>query len=311
MTRAAAISLYESGLEPTVSKLLDLSSEIERLNNELHKPKESSQPPEKDKTNEPAKPSGMTPPYEKPSSKGKRRKKRGRKKGHAGARRKKPDRVDEVKEHKLESCPHCQLSFDGKEPCETRTRYTEEIPQVRSIVTEHHIHRYYCRVCDKIVEAPVTDALPNSTMGIWTLVFTAWLHYGLGITTTKITRIINAVAQFEITQSGLFQAWYRLAEILKSVYDEIGQQAKESPVLYADETGWRNNGQTYWLHCLCNQVLAYFGIERSRGSPAIKKMLGEFFRGVLVSDFWGGYNFIKTLAKQKCLVHLLRDLVKT
>lgn len=31
----------------------------------------------------------------------------------------------------------------------------------------------------------------------------------------------------------------------------------------------------------------------------------------MISDFWGGYNFIKSFAKQKCLVHLLRELVKT
>lgn len=98
---------------------------------------------------------------------------------------------------------------------------------------------------------------------------------------------------------------------LKSVYDEIGAHAQASAVLNADETGWRVNGETYWLHCLCNQVLAYFGIAHSRGSPAIKKLLGEFFRGILISDFWGGYKFIKSFAKQKCLVHLLRELVKT
>jgi hypothetical protein len=159
----------------------------------------------------------------------------------------------------------------------------------------------------------VTDALPNSTIGVRpaTAGFTAWLHYGLGIATTKITRILNAAAQFKVTESGLFQAWYRLAEILKAVYNDIGQQAKASAGLNADETGWRVNGETYWLHCLCNQVLAYFGIERSRGSPAIKKLLGEFFRRILISDFWGGYNFIKALAKQKSLVHLFRELVKT
>jgi transposase len=88
---------------------------------------------------------------------------------------------------------------------------------------EHRIYRYYCRVCDKIVEAPVTDALPNSTIGVRTLVFTAWLHYGLGIATTQITRILNATAQFNVTASGLFQAWYRLAEILKAVYNDIGR----------------------------------------------------------------------------------------
>ncbi|MFQ5631005.1 MAG: transposase, partial [bacterium] len=311
MTRSEATGLYQSGLEPTVERLLELSAENDRLKNELQNLQQPSTNSQGEKATDPSQPSAMTPPYEKPSSNGKRRKKRGRKQGHPGARRPKPDRVDQVKEHKLESCPYCQSSLHGKEPCEVRTRYTEEIPQAQSIVTEHRIYRYDCRVCDKIVEASVSDALPKSTIGLRTLVLTCWLHYGLGLAVTKIVRLINTVAQFRITESGLLQAWYRLAEILKSVYDEIGQQTKESSVLNADETGWRVYGRTHWLHCLCNQMLVYFGIERSRGSPAIRKLLGEFFRGILVSDFWGGYNFIKAFAKQKCLVHLLRELVKT
>lgn len=305
MTRDEAIAIYHSGQEQTVGWLLKLSAENEKLKAELQQIKKGAQ------AADPAKPSGMTAPYQKGSSRGKRRKRPGRKRGHPGARRLKPERIDRVKEHKLDRCPYCQTSFNGREPCEIRTRYTEEIPQVQSVVTEHRIYRYDCKRCGKIVEAPVTDALPKSTIGLRTLVLTSWLHYGLGITVTKIVRIINTTAQFKITESGLFQAWYRLAAILKSAYENIGQQAKNSRVLHADETGWRVNGVTHWLHCLCNQFLAYYGIERSRGSPAIRKLLGEFFKGILVSDFWSAYNFIKALAKQRCLVHLFRELVKT
>lgn len=308
MTRAEAIALYQSGLEPTVAKLLELAAANDQLRQQL--PKLSARE-DNAKPVDPARPSAMTPAYEKPSSQRKRRKTPGRKKGHLGVRRKKPDHVDEVKEHKLEQCSDCGTSLRGKEACETRSRYIEDLPQMRSVVVEHRIYRYYCRACDKIVEAPVSAALPNSVIGLRTLVFAAWLHYGLGIAITKITRLLNVAAQFKVTASGLLQAWQRLAEILKSAYAEIGAEAQASAVLNADETGWRVNGVTFWLHCLCNQALAYFGIERSRGSPAIIKLLGEFFRGVLISDFWGGYNFIHAFAKQKCLVHLMREMVKT
>jgi hypothetical protein len=39
----------------------------------------------------------------------------------------------------------------------------------------------------------------------------------------------------------------------------------------------------------------------------VLKFLTDCFDGVLVSDFWGAYNVL-TCVKQKCLVHLLRDL---
>jgi hypothetical protein len=308
MTRGEAIALYETGLEPTVAKLLELAAAAEQLQLQLQT---LGSRQNNAGAVEPARPSAMTPTYEKPSSQGKRRKTPGRQHGHAGVRRKKPDHINEVKEHKLDHCPDCGQALQGKPPCAIRRRYTEEIPQPRSVVVEHRIYRYYCGQCNKIVEAPVTAALPNSTIGLRTLVFAAWLHYGLGIAVTKVTRLLNVAADFKVTASGLLQAWQRLAEILKSVYAEIGAEAKASAQLYADETGWRVNGVTYWLHCLCHQTLAYFGIDRSRGSPATIKLLGEFFRGVLISDFWGGYNFIQAFAKQKCLVHLLREVLKT
>ncbi len=40
------------------------------------------------------------------------------------------------------------------------------------------------------------------------------------------------------------------------------------------------------------------------------KALGEIFAGTLISDFFGAYNIIKAVAKQKCLVHLFRELEK-
>ena len=33
--------------------------------------------------------------------------------------------------------------------------------------------------------------------------------------------------------------------------------------------------------------------------------------GILISDFWGAYNIVKALAKQKCIYHLFTALVKT
>ena len=54
----------------------------------------------------PGTPSGMIPPYLKPAHR-QRKKKPGRKKGHQGAARKRPDKVDAHKKHKLCFCPDC------------------------------------------------------------------------------------------------------------------------------------------------------------------------------------------------------------
>jgi len=54
----------------------------------------------------PTTPSGMQPVYKKPSAKG-RKKRPGRKKGHPGVSRLRPEEVDHFKEHTLQHCPRC------------------------------------------------------------------------------------------------------------------------------------------------------------------------------------------------------------
>ena len=73
----------------------------------------------------PTTPSGMTPPYLKPSP-GRRRKRPGRKTGHEGVSRIQPEEVDHFKEHTLQCCPECQTPV--KETVKEYKRYTEDIP---------------------------------------------------------------------------------------------------------------------------------------------------------------------------------------
>ena len=257
------------------------------------------------RSDDPSCPSGQKPPYEKPCPKG-RKKKPGRKKGHAGRSRQRPDHVDRTEEHRVVNCPDCGHPL---KPCQgTRHRHIEDIPEgVRVEVTRHIIHRDWCPACRKRVEPVVPDALPNATIGNRLLVMSAWLHYALGNTISQILSVFNFHLQFNITPGGLVQMWHRLAEILESWYHEIAEDVIHAGALHADETGWRVNGRPHWLWCFTHHASTLFTIERSRAGPVVLKFITEYFDGVLVSDFWGAYNVL-TCAKQKCLVHLLRDL---
>jgi transposase len=255
----------------------------------------------------PSTPSGMKPLYQKPSAPARGRKKPGRKKGHLGSRRDMPERIDRCVEHRAKACPDCGGELNRC--AQTRKRYTEDIPEnLESEVTEHIIHRDWCPYCKKKVEPAVTEAIPNATLGNRTLVLSAWLHYCLGTTLSQVVDVFNFHLTIKVTPGGLIQMWHRLARILVAWNEEIKQQALESGVLHGDETGWRVNGKTQWLWCFATEHLSYFMIDRSRGSPALLKMFMKEFDGTLVTDFWGAYNALACASRQKCLVHLLRDL---
>jgi hypothetical protein len=84
---------------------------------------------------------------------------------------------------------------------------------------------------------------------------------------------------------------------------------RSSPVVHADETGWRINGKNVWCWCFSNPQLAVFLIDRSRSAGVVREALGDSLPGVLVTDFYAAYHAIDC-RKQRCLVHLLRELVK-
>jgi len=298
LSEQQAEEIYAQGKEAVVFALLELMKQL--AEQRAKTAAESHQTP--------ATPSGMKPPYQKPPAKS-RKKRPGAKPGHRGARRKTPQQIDWQVEHRADCCPDCGTRL--KRCQEIRTRYTEDIPQIEPEFTEHTIHRDWCPKCKKLVEPPVPDALPGSTLGNRVLALSAWLHYALGNTLSQIVEVFNFHLQLKITPGGLVQMWYRLQAILYAWYEQIQQEALRSAVLYADESGWRVDGKTHWLWCFTTKNLTFYMIDRSRGSPALLKFFIEEFAGTLVTDFWGAYNAVVCALRQTCLVHLLRELEHT
>jgi len=289
LTEEQARQIYQQGEEAVVFALLTLAQQAAT----------PSAPA-------PSTPSAMVPPYQKPTTRSPR-KTPGRKAGHTGNRRPIPQRIDQRQTHRLKRCSACGGPLQRCE--QTRTRYTEDIPKdITPVVTEHTIHRDWCPHCRRHVEPVVPAALPKATLGNRVLVLSAWLHYGLGNTLSQIVEIFNHHLQIKLTEGGLIQMWYRLQAVLFGWYLQIQAEAMTSAVLHADETGWRVNGKTHWLWCFSTPQLTFYMIDRSRGSPALRKFFQEEFNGILISDFWGAYNAVLCRKRQMCLVHLLRDL---
>ena len=297
LSEEQARELYRQGEEAVVFALLELTKRLAEAQGKT------------DPSITPSTPSSMIPTYKKPPAKRRGKKRPGAKPGHPGTRRETPEQIDWEEEHRAKRCPDCNSRL--KRCGETRKRYIEDIPEVQPEVTEHTIHRDWCPKCKKKIEPPVPDALPGSQLGNRVLVLSAWLHYALGNTLSQIVEVFNFHLQLKLTEGSLVGMWYRLQEVLFAWYEQIQQEALDSAVLHGDETGWRVDGKTNWLWCFGNSTLTYFMINRSRGSPALDEFFIREFDGTLVTDFWGAYNAVVCAARQKCFVHLLRELEQT
>jgi len=79
-----------------------------------------------------------------------------------------------------------------------------------------------------------------------------------------------------------------------------------SPVIHVDETKLSIRGIAKYAWGVTDGKHAIFRLTNTRETDFLQKLL-DGYSGVLVSDFYGGYDSMPC-RQQKCLVHLIRDL---
>ena len=92
-----------------------------------------------------------------------------------------------------------------------------------------------------------------------------------------------------------------VARLGQEEYNRLQQEIRASPVVYGDETGWREAGRNGYLWSFSNPEVRYFLRRGSRGSKVVAEVLGDEFDGVLVSDFWSATSPALTTCIKGCI----------
>jgi transposase len=236
----------------------------------------------------------------------KRSKKPGQKPGHLGITRHKPETINRIIEQTLRQCPDCHHRLSATQEIVEHTQ--EDIIPARVEVTLYKRHRYYCKHCRSMLTAPhASDEVPHGRIGPNALIHMAILKYHHGLPGNKIVELFGEMSGLKITEGAIAKALQRMSEWLGVEMEVILKAIRSSPDIRADETGWNINGKGHWLWAFVNKRLACYKIRRTRGSKVVKEILGTDYGGILITDFYAAYNKI-TAKKQKCLVHLLREI---
>jgi len=77
----------------------------------------------------------------------------------------------------------------------------------------------------------------------------------------------------------------------------------ESKLIHIDETIARIDG---YVLVFANYDSVFYQFRETRETDFLKELLQDF-KGVLVSDFYTGYDSMEC-EQQKCLAHLIRDI---
>jgi transposase len=209
--------------------------------------------------------------------------------------------------HAVDRCERCDIALVGGSV--KRTREVIELAPSPVQITEHRYIERRCPLCGKrwVPKADLADqVLGQGRFGIELLSLIVTLREDGRLPIRVIQWYLQAVHQLALSVGAIVAACHAVAKAGRGELEEILTRVRASPVAHGDETGWRENGHNGYVWTFSTPTERYF-IRGSRAKEMVDAVLGEEFRGVLVSDFYAAYHHYDGW-KQRCWAHLLLDI---
>jgi transposase len=209
--------------------------------------------------------------------------------------------------HAVATCPHCQTALRGGTV--RRTREVIEIVPSPVAVTEHvYLERRCPRCGGRWLPGAELDGLVvgQGRLGVGLLSLIAVLREELRLPIAGIQWYLGAVHGLHLSVGGIVGALHTVATRAAPVVAHLQAAIRASPVLHADETGWREDGRNGYLWTFSTTTERVF-VRGSRARSVLEAAIGADYPGVLVSDFYAAYTTYDG-RHQYCWAHLLRDV---
>jgi len=200
-----------------------------------------------------------------------------------------------------EVCPDCGGRLKLKE---VRDRTVIESEPIKPKKILYHLYHKKCAHCHHVFRAKAPGVLPKALYGNQITTQATVMHYFHGIPMGRICEMTD------IPLGSLVDMFHRLSGDFAPVMDLLKEQYRLSPVKHADETGWRNDGQSGYAWLFCTPETSLFSFQNTRSATVPRSIFGEKkLPGVLVVDRYNAYNKAPVQI-QYCYAHLLRDVEK-
>ena len=285
-----------------VRRLLNLEEELQKIKNYLkafdnaHTP--SSKQLKNNSKNENS--DSEESETEEDSSDGEKKKPRfpGKPKGSNGGGIKLP-KPDKIEEHKLDISPISGLPLG--EPIGFRVKTIIDFPDKPIQTIEHRFMQYKDPKTGKLVEAKCD--LSNGIYGK-NIQSIAIMLKNITNSHEKIADFLRELGAPSFSHTTVKDIATKYIFALEPEQKNILSQIKKESFLHSDETGFRVDGINRYVLGIFTKTKAIFMAGKTRANMHFKKLI-RTFKGVLVVDGYGGYDYYKL--KQRCWAHLIRD----
>lgn len=301
LTRETRLQISVTRLKNTVKKLQEKVIELRRQNNVKDRKIEIL---EQLLANKEAQRKELLSHLYKPSKQKDDPKPRGKRPGAPAYHRLTPKEEDvtERHEYRLNKCPMC--THPVGDVVDTVIKWEEDINlNPRPIIKKHTITRHWCSHCETYVKSK--NIPDTSRIGINVMGYILYARYRLRLPIVKIQESLRDLYGFKISEGEIVQKLKETEALFGKDYEAITLLIQEANKVYADETGWKMEGQNWWLWVFVTDRGVQYVIEDTRGKGVAQRALGTKEDRVIISDGYAAYQNLPG-DKQQCWVHLLR-----
>jgi transposase len=213
--------------------------------------------------------------------------------------------------HALERCPDCGYRLRGQSVA--RTRQVIELPEPQPVdIIEHRVLKRHCPVCDRWWTPQVDfggHVLGQGRFGVRLVSLIAYLRQTARLPVRTIQQLLATLHRLHLSVGAISDLLQRLHRATQAEQAALLAQARASPIVHMDETGWREDGQNGYVWGLVTpgpEPACSYVYDPSRAGAVAATLLHDF-AGHLVTDYYSAYNQVGS-KHQRCWSHLLRDL---
>ena len=228
--------------------------------------------------------------------------------GHQGFRRIVPKARKAVPVAPRTTCPRCARALDATERLAEKTIVDLVFTKsgCRKTITRYVGAFGHCRTCGRDIPPAEIGAFGNRMFGHG---FQAWILYArlvLRLPYRTITQMLEDQFRERISEGVIVDFLENFARDYAETEELCRQSLLRSSFIHVDETKINIQGTDHYVWVFTDSAHVLFRMTQTREATIVRELLADY-DGVLISDFYGGYDAM-TCRQQKCLVHLIRDL---
>jgi hypothetical protein len=237
-------------------------------------------------------------------------KKRGAPKGHQGFRRILPTRADRtVRVPRKRVCPRhrterLQPTGEVSEAYQIDLRLTKK--GCKKVTTKFTGGRTVCPKCHHHFPPPAISRLGGWLFGHGFKAWAVYLRVSLRLPYRLITTMMEDLFGERTTEATVVNFVRNLAGYYGPCEQATLDRLLAGPFIHVDETRLSIEGTDHYVWVFTDGHRVILRMTETRETTMVLELLSGY-RGVLVSDFYAGYDSVEC-RQQKCLVHLIRDL---